>query len=155
MYLNADGVKKDTQKAIEYSNKSCYLDKNKSLSGDSCFNVGLYYLKNYKSDKDYAYSKALPYIALSCERLRFNPTACEFLAIYYITGEYVEKDLGKAKHYLELSCNKNLAESCFYLGEVLAVDRYFVKAKEYYQKSCELGSKIGCKYSALLKENGY
>jgi TPR repeat protein len=101
------------------------------------------------------HEKAVDLLTRSCEG--GNAEGCFFLGEMYRLGEGIEHGDTRAVALYVESCEGGYAMGCNSLGEVyehgaLGVEQDLVRAREYYDRACNLKKPTGCESRARLTE---
>ena len=132
MFLNGDGVEKDTRKAIEWLKQSA-AEENEFAE----YALGRLFLKGEEVEKDiFAAEK---YLLKSASR--GNKYAAYLLGKEYLSGENFGKDAMKAVEYLELAAEKDFEPAEYILGKEYLRGENFPKgvqkAIDYLKRAAE------------------
>lgn len=108
-----------------------------------------------KSVEKKNYEEAVKYLNLAINNKEYE--AYSILAMFYITGLNVEKDVNKGLEYLYLGEKYNDSKSISILGDFYYNGKYLekdlVKAKLYYEKACNLNESHAIGMVGLLYYN--
>ena len=146
MYLSGSGVQKNYTKSLFWYNKYLEVEKNSDVQST----VGAIY---YELGGEDNYAKAYNYFMLSANNGNFY--GYTYLGIMYLFGKHVEKNIYKAKEYLDkgMKGDIDLAFSArgkmyeYGYGESIDLN----KAIELYEKAAELGSALAQQRLLKLK----
>jgi len=150
MYDYGDGnVLENDNKAIEFYTKAC--DKNYY---ESCSRAAFLYEegKDVKVDM----KQAFKLYAKACGG--DHGLACHNVAVYYSKSD--NKALKNiAINFYDKACDNGYADSCIYMGRFYrdskSLTHDYIKAKERFNRACELNSALGCKEVRILEGLGY
>lgn len=79
--------------------------------------------------------------------------SCAYVASIYDEGRNeIKKDTQKAIEFFQKACNSNNALGCFRLANIYYSNKSLLKAKKYYEKSCQLGLRSGCTNLQVLEK---
>lgn len=137
IYMNAGR----NEPAIPYLEKSCHFD-----IPEACFEYGL----NCEVIKDY--TRAYSIYKMSCNQ-GFMPS-CYNLAMLYVNGLGVQKNIKKANRIFFEACANNEGQSCYNIavsyknGVEVKADR--LRARDFFKKACDLGVEVGCKEYEII-----
>lgn len=134
MFLNGDGVEKDTRKAVEWL-KQAAMEENEFAE----YALGRLFLKGEEVEKDIF--AAEEYLLKSASR--GNKYAAYLLGKEYLSGENFGKDAMKAVEYLELAAEKDFEPAEYILGKEYLRGENFPKdvqkAIDYLKRAAEKG----------------
>lgn len=148
--------KKDFKKAFAFHKKSCKLN-----NPDACGSLGMAYFSGQGVKQDV--TKGLKLVEESCEN--GSLVSCIFLGgIKAVADEkkrtdsllrtgieaMKNKDRKKAQEIFSGLCEEENDKGCLLLGSIHADEKRYIDAQKAYQKSCDLGSELGCTYLANL-----
>ncbi len=153
MQLEGKGGNEDQVGARASFKKACELEASKG-----CAWAGMMAAKGVGGAEDVALAREL--LTKACDAK--DPMGCHGLGEMWHYGKG-GKDRDKAEEYYKLArqygeaeCNKNDAWGCLILGTLWRSgeggDRDRQKALVYIDKSCTLGSEVGCTIASTLKE---
>lgn len=135
MFLNGDGVEKDTQKAVEWL-KQAALEEN----GFAEYALGRLYLQGEEVEKDTV--AAEDYLLKAVKH--GNKYAEYVLGKEYLRGKNFPKDVEKAIDYLKHSAGKNFDFAEYTLGKIylfgLGVEKDLPLAMEYLRSAAARGN---------------
>ena len=135
MFLNGDGVEKDTQKAVEWL-KQAALEEN----GFAEYALGRLYLQGEEVEKDTV--AAEDYLLKAVKH--GNKYAEYVLGKEYLRGKNFPKDVEKAIDYLKHSAGKNFDFAEYTLGRIylfgLGVEKDLPLAMEYLRSAAARGN---------------
>lgn len=152
-YEDAQGVAKDTTKAMALYTQACELEEARG-----CENLGRMYASE-ESFKDTSksntfYQKGTLLYEKQCNS-GTDAGACTNLGINYANGAGVPKDQAKANELYKKGCDGGSANACNNLGASYThgtgVPKDQAKAYELIKKSCDGGSKEGCENLKILE----
>lgn len=173
-----NGFKKNYSTAAKFYEKACNLNNN-----EGCTNLGFFYEKGQSVQINYEKSQMLyekgcnlkdsnGCLALGTllektknydkakvayeKGIKLKSGECyNNLAIMYVYGKGVKKDLFKAKALLEKSCNLKESIGCTSLGNLYYTESLdYIKAIKYYKKACFLDSGQACYNLGVFYANG-
>ncbi|MDB2562838.1 sel1 repeat family protein [Sulfurimonas sp.] len=150
MYDYGDGdILEDDNTAIEFYTKAC--DQN---NYESCSRAAFLYEEGKDVKVDMKQAFKLYVKACGGD----HGLACHNVAVYYSKSD--NKILKKlAINFYDKACDDGNADSCIYMGryhrDSKSLTNDYVKAKERFNKACELNSALGCKEVRILKGLGY
>lgn len=153
LYIMGLGVSKDINQSRKYIIKACEVEK----IGESCYSVGLRYLKGYKGfmiDN----TQSLLYFKKACEK-RYSG-GCTKVAFMYKNGIGVKQNMQQALRYYKKGCDIEMYPNdvcadiglLYYHGE--GVEQSYHDAFTYFQRACEHSSASGCYNLGVLYHNG-
>ena len=150
MYDHGDGeILENDNTAIDYYTKAC--DKNHY---QSCSKAAFLYEegKDVKVDM----KQALKLYSKACGG--GDGLGCHNVAVYYSKSDNKAlKEL--AIKFYDKACDNGNINSCIYMGRFYrdskSLTRDYVKAKERFNRACDLNSALGCKEVRILKGLGY
>lgn len=150
MYDHGDNsIAENDTKAIDFYTKAC--DKNYYKA---CTRAAFLYEEG--KDVKHDMNKAFKLYAKACGG--GHGLACHNVAVYYSQSD--NKALQKlAIKFYDKACDDGNADSCIYMGRIYrdskSLTRDYPKAKEKFEKACQLDSALGCKEVRILKGMGY
>ena len=150
MYDYGDGdILEDDNKAIEFYIKAC----NQNYYA-SCTRAAFLYEEG--KDVEVDMKKAFKLYTKACGG--DDGLACHNVAVYYSKSD--NEALKKlAINFYDKACDNGNADSCIYMGryhrDSKSLTHDYAKAKERFNKACELNSALGCKEVRILKGSGY
>ena len=136
------GVTKDFNKGVEIMLESGASDFYIRFSSD----IALYY--SFVGDE----KRAFEWFQAAFE-MRKTDASINNLAICYLRGYGVSKDVNKAEELFNLGATNGKMHSFYHLGFIYELKRDFKKAIEYYKKAAEKGEENSLtRYKYLLKK---
>lgn len=137
-YLHGyNNYEKDPQKAIEYYEKSADYG-----SMTAMYNLGRLYLDGANGSVPINTTKGIDWLSKAAEN-EYGPAA-EEVGDYYYNGQFVEKDLKKARHNYEIAAKEGMTKAMFALGvmneEGEGGPKLFKAAEYWYKKLDESGA---------------
>jgi TPR repeat protein len=141
LYEVGEGVAKDLDHALRLYKQACDLDESEDTA-DACELAGnMLQADGGRRDPKLAAS----YYAKACER---TASRCFGLAISYVKGVGVAKDLAKARELYRRACDAGDADSCNNLGILLQSGlggpKDLAAAQTLFEQACKAGVAIGC-----------
>lgn len=150
LYEGNYGQEKDLNKVLDYYEKSTELN---DIEGK--LSLGLYKLYGYAGETDY---KGAYEIFSELADKEKDPSAMVRLAIMYIEGYHVEKDLDKALELSIRACDLDYGSAYINAGYIYErkdfLKRDVNKALEFYNKACEKEMPEAFFNIAMLYRNG-
>lgn len=120
------------------------------VSAEASYELGHYF---FFSNNEF--SKGIKFLEKSA--LDGYGPAAGALAEIYLVGEIIPVDYKKARYWAQLGIDNNDATSYAIMGAIYQLDagsnRDISKAIQYYRKSCDLGSDLGCQNYKIMKSD--
>lgn len=133
-------TEKDDYKSIKALDRLC--DDGRIIRSMYCNSIaGIY-------EKYEEYENAAKYYKKGCSGRLYM--GCLQLGEIYIDGRGVERDFEKGIYYIEYGCNKGDHKACFKAGSLYEENNDMFRAKEFFQKGCELQFMEACTKAELL-----
>ena len=126
--------KKDNILYVKYLEKAC-----EARDKYSCKLLGDYFLDKKDFENSFNFYNRACYLG--------DGLSCVF------AGKIIEKRYKVYHGGLTLykkACNLNISDACYIVGSYLYLDKFYNDAFSYFKKSCELGNKYGCFYTAAM-----
>ena len=117
-------------------------------NAESCANLGFFY-----RNQDIKVPLAMQYFQKACDL----GGSCTPIAVGYLNGDGVLKDVIKAKTILERDCEAGTGSSCYFLAglyeDANGVERDMNRAAALLEEACVGGSTPGCVKSGRVAKN--
>jgi TPR repeat protein len=133
-YLNGQGVKQDSKKAVLWFRKAAEQGHSMAQS-----NLGVMYCQGLGVQQNY--QQAMQWYLKAAEQCNANAQAC--LGRMYIEGNGVQQDYYQAEQWFRMATEQGNAIGQYYLGimyiEGLGVQQDYYQAEQWFRKAAEQG----------------
>ena len=138
-------IANDLALAAAYYLKGCKMDNAKACNNlASLLDEGVPGPNGFEPNPRLAFD----YFEKTCEMDDGHPVGCASVGEMYMEGKGVQRDYAKARPYLEVGCEYEVAEACRLLGRLyrdgLGVSRSDATARTYDEWACYFGDDEAC-----------
>ncbi|MFA6189036.1 MAG: tetratricopeptide repeat protein [Sulfuricurvum sp.] len=141
MYQYGYGAKQSHTKASEFYAKACRGGYSGGCNNLQSMEKSETNFKNFKQAQENCIAGSADW--------------CGKLGIHYYQGEGVDKNLDLAEKYLQQSCDREMSNSCAWLGRLSYDRKDYFKAFESLYKACNAGVAAACVDVGNLYKDGH